>query len=111
MFDERDLPSYFTAVVGESDPKFRYNGAFILYENDAAALPADRLHPCGSWVILHMYKFAGLRGAVPRAGEWLRSLRRLHWMAAGFCLTFVATAGVVTPRFANATHDDSSMLS
>jgi murein DD-endopeptidase MepM/ murein hydrolase activator NlpD len=60
-----------------------------------------------------MYKLSGLRGAVPRAGEWLRSLRRLHWMVAGFCLAFTATAGIVTPRFANATHDldENSMLS
>src|ERR1700743_1189901 len=60
-----------------------------------------------------MYKFAGLRGTVPRAGEWLRSWRRRHWLAAGFRLAFTATAGIVTPRFANATHDvdDSTMLS
>ena len=41
MFDERVLPRYFTAVVGESGPWFQYNGAFILYENDAVARPAD----------------------------------------------------------------------
>lgn len=52
-----------------------------------------------------MYKFAGLRGAVPRTGEWVRSLRRRHWLAVALTLAFTATAGVVTPRFANATHD------
>ncbi len=60
-----------------------------------------------------MYKFSGLRGAVPRTGEWVLSWRRRHWIVAALMLTFTATAGVVTPRFANATHDadDSQMLS
>ncbi|HEX4379809.1 MAG TPA: peptidoglycan DD-metalloendopeptidase family protein [Candidatus Acidoferrum sp.] len=60
-----------------------------------------------------MYKFSGLRGAVPRTGDWVRSWRRRHWLVAALTLTFTATAGVVTPRFANATHDadDAPMLS
>ncbi len=60
-----------------------------------------------------MYKFSDLRGAVPRAGEWLRTWRRRHWLAAGIGVALVATGGIVTPRFANATHDSdaSPMLS
>ena len=60
-----------------------------------------------------MYKFSDLRGAVPRAGEWLRTWRRRHWVAAGIGVALVATGGIVTPRFANATHDAdaSPMLS
>jgi murein DD-endopeptidase MepM/ murein hydrolase activator NlpD len=55
-----------------------------------------------------MYKFAGLRGAVPRAGDWVGSWRRRHWLAAALTLAFTATAGIVTPRFANATHDEDA---
>ncbi len=60
-----------------------------------------------------MYNFSELRGAVPRAAEWLRTWRRRHWLAAGIALALTATAGIVTPRFANATHDvdAGSMLS
>ncbi|MEP6484649.1 MAG: peptidoglycan DD-metalloendopeptidase family protein [Rudaea sp.] len=52
-----------------------------------------------------MYKFPDVRGSVPRAADWLRTWRRRHWLAAGIAVALTATGGIVTPRFANATHD------
>jgi len=52
-----------------------------------------------------MYKFSIVSGALLRAGDWIRSWRRHHWLAVGIVVAVTAMIGAITPRFANATRD------
>src|ERR1700722_4163933 len=55
-----------------------------------------------------MYKFSIVSGALLRAGDWIRSWRRHHWLAVGIVVALTAMIGAITPRFANATRDPAA---